>query len=128
MVNCNVPAEISFTKPMTGKNMNNNNFTEKVHKTINLADYQIGSVVSRTIINQKTGAVTFFAFDEGQKLSEHTAPYDAMVQVLEGEAEIIIGGIQHILKGGDLIIMPANISHSLNANKRFKMLLTMIRS
>lgn len=108
--------------------MDTNNFTEQVHQIINLADYQTGSVVSRTIVNQKIGTVTFFAFDEGQKLSEHTAPYDAMVQVLEGEAEIIIGGTPHILKGGDFIIMPANIPHSLNANKKFKMLLTMIRS
>jgi quercetin dioxygenase-like cupin family protein len=93
-----------------------------------LADYQEGSVVSRTIIDKKTGTVTFFAFDEGQGLSEHTAPFDALVYLLEGEAEIVISGKPVRLKEGEMIIMPANQPHALRALKNFKMILTMIRS
>lgn len=93
----------------------------------NLSAYQIGSVVSRTIINKKTGTVTFFAFDAGQGLSEHTAPYDAMVQIIDGEAEITIAGELHQMKAGEMIIMPANKPHALKATKQFKMLLTMVR-
>ena len=94
----------------------------------NFADYQDGAVVSRTVIEKKTGTVTFFAFDEGQGLSEHTAPYDAMVHLLDGEAEIVISGKLNHLKKGEMIIMPANEPHALKAIKRFKMVLTMIRS
>ncbi len=103
---------------------------EKAHvqKLINLADYQEGSIVSRTIIDQKTGTVTFFAFDQGQGLSEHTAPFDALVHLLDGEAEITISGKTHRLSAGEMIIMPANEPHALKALKRFKMVLTMIRS
>ena len=97
-------------------------------RLIDLADYQEGSVVSRTIIDKKTGTVTFFAFDEGQGLSEHTAPFDALVCVLEGEAEIIISGKAIHLKDGEMLIMPANQPHALRAPKNFKMILTMIRS
>lgn len=97
-------------------------------KLIDLADYQDGSVVSRTIIDKKTGTVTFFAFDEGQGLSEHTAPFDALVYLLDGEAEIAISGKPHRLKEGEMIIMPANQPHALRAVKKFKMTLTMIRS
>ena len=93
-----------------------------------LADYQEGSVVSRTIIDKKTGTVTFFAFDEGQGLSEHTVPFDALVYLLEGEAEIIISGKPIQLKDGEMVIMPANQPHALRAAKKFKMILTMIRS
>jgi quercetin dioxygenase-like cupin family protein len=93
-----------------------------------LADYQEGSIVSRTIIDKKTGTVTFFAFDEGQGLSEHTAPFDALVYLLDGEAEIVISGEPFRLKAGEVVIMPANDPHALKATKRFKMLLTMIRS
>jgi quercetin dioxygenase-like cupin family protein len=93
-----------------------------------LIDYQQGSVVSRTIIDKETGTVTLFAFDEGQGLSEHTAPYDAMVQVLEGEAKITISGKPNILKQGYTTIMPANEPHAVSAVTKFKMLLTMIRS
>ena len=93
-----------------------------------LADYQKGSVVSRTIIDKKMGTVTFFAFDEGQGLSEHTVPFDALVYLLEGEAEIVISGKPVRLKEGEMIIMPANQPHSLRAVKNFKMILTMIRS
>ena len=97
-------------------------------RLIDLADYQEDSVVSRTIIDKKTGTVTFFAFDEGQGLSEHTAPFDAMVYLLEGEAEILISGRPLRLKEGEMIIMPANQPHSLRAVRKFKMILTMIRS
>jgi quercetin dioxygenase-like cupin family protein len=97
-------------------------------RLVDLADYQEGSVVSRTIIDRKTGTVTFFAFAEGQGLSEHTAPFDALVYLLEGEAEIIISGKPIHLKSGEMVIMPANQPHALKATKSFKMILTMIRS
>lgn len=100
----------------------------KVVNITGLADYQDGSVVSRTLIKQKAGSVTFFAFDEGQELSEHTAPFDALVQLIDGEAEIVISGKAHHLKAGEMIIMPANEPHALRAPKPFKLLLTMIRS
>lgn len=90
--------------------------------------YQSGSIVSREIVSKKTGTVTVFAFDAGQGLSEHTAPFDAVVQILEGEAEITVSGSPFIARAGDLVIMPAGEAHSLKAVKRFKMLLTMIRS
>jgi len=97
-------------------------------RLIDLADYQEGSIVSRTILDKKTGTVTFFAFDEGQGLSEHTAPFDALVYLIDGEAEIVISGNPFHLKGGDMVIMPANDPHALRAITRFKMILTMIRS
>jgi quercetin dioxygenase-like cupin family protein len=93
-----------------------------------LVAYQDGSVVSRTLIDKKIGTLTLFAFDEGQGLSEHTAPFDAVVQVIDGEADIIIDGEPHRLVAGQMIIMPANHPHSLRATKRFKMLLVMIRA
>ena len=96
--------------------------------TIDLVNYQDGAVVSRTLINQKTGTVTLVAFDAGQELSEHTAPYDALVQVLDGETRITIAGQPFDLKAGDLIIMPANQPHAVSATTKFKMMLTMIRS
>ena len=97
-------------------------------RLINLADYQKGSIVSRTIIYKKTGTVAFFAFDEGQGLSEHTAPFDALVYLLDGEAEVVISGKPFRLKGGEMVVMPANDPHALKAIKGFKMILTMIRS
>lgn len=93
-----------------------------------LVDYQTGAVVSREIIKQKTGTVTVFAFDEGQGLSEHTAPFDALVYLLDGEAEITISGKPFQVKQGEMIVMPAHEPHALKAVKRFKMLLVMIRS
>lgn len=93
-----------------------------------LVNYQDGSVVSREIVKKPTGTVTIFAFDEGQGLSEHTAPFDALVYVLDGEAEISIAGKPHRLHGGEMILMPAQQPHALKALKRFKMILTMIRS
>ncbi len=100
-------------------------------KATRLADmiaYQEGSVVSRTIIDKEAGTVTLFAFDEGQGLSEHTAPYDAMVYVLEGEVIVSISGKPTAVKQGEMTVMPANKPHALSAVSRFKMLLTMIRS
>ena len=93
-----------------------------------LVDYQDGSIVSRTIVDKPTGTVTVFAFDQGQTLSEHTAPFDAMVQVLDGKAEFTIEGKPFPLAAGQMLIMPANKPHAVNAVERFKMLLTMIRS
>ena len=93
-----------------------------------LIDYQEGSVVSRTLIDKKTGTVTLFAFDYNQGLSEHTAPFDAMVYVLEGEVEVTISGKPVSLKQGEMTILPANQPHALAAKTRFKMLLTMIKS
>ena len=94
----------------------------------NLINYQDDAVVSRTIIDKPTGTVTLFAFDQNQGLSEHTAPYDALVQILEGEAEITISGNTIKLKQGEATIMPANKPHALTAKTKLKMLLTMIRS
>ena len=93
-----------------------------------LVSYQDGSVVSKTLIDKKIGTVTMFSFGEGQGLSEHTVPYDAFVQVVDGEAEVIINGAPHIVAAGQIIIMPANIPHELKAVKPFKMLLVMIRA
>ncbi len=93
-----------------------------------LVDYQTGAVVSREVLKKKTGTVTLFAFDAGQGLSEHTAPFDALAQVLDGEAEITIAGKPHLVRTGETILMPAQQPHALKADKRFKMLLIMIRS
>ncbi len=100
----------------------------RILRPVDLVGYQEGAVVSRTLINQKTGTVTLFAFDVGQELSEHTAPYDALVQVFDGETEITISGQTYHLKTGDLIMMPANQPHAVKALTPFKMMLTMIRS
>jgi quercetin dioxygenase-like cupin family protein len=91
-------------------------------------DYAPDAVVSKTLLKQKTGTVTLFAFDKGQELSEHTAPFDAMVLVLDGETELVIGGEPIRTHEGQMVIMPANIPHAVKAVERFKMLLTMIRS
>lgn len=100
-------------------------------KPISLAqavNYSKDSVVSKTLLDKKSGTLTLFAFDEGQGLSEHTAPFDAVVEILEGEAHLTIGGKVVIASAGTIVIMPANIPHALRAKKKFKMLLTMIRS
>ena len=101
---------------------------EEVFSSKDLIEYQEGAIVSKMLINEDVGSVTLFAFDEKQKLSEHTAPFDALVQVLDGEAEINISGKKYSLKQGDFIIMPANKPHAVTAIKRFKMMLTMIKS
>ena len=97
-------------------------------KLVDLIDYQKGSVVSQEISKKKTGTVSLFAFDEGQGLSEHTAPFDALVYLLDGEVEITISGKPFRLGKGEMIVMPANQPHALVAVKKFKMLLIMIRS
>jgi quercetin dioxygenase-like cupin family protein len=90
-------------------------------------DYSEGGIVSKRVIDRPTGNVSLFAFDKGQRLSEHKAPFDAMVQVVEGHAEIVIDGIPYKVQAGETIIMPANITHAVNAVEKFKMVLTMIK-
>ena len=97
-------------------------------RLVDLVAFQEGAVVSREIVNKPTGTVTLFAFSEGQGLSEHTAPFDALVHVLEGEVEITISGMKHRVSAGEGIIMPAGQPHALKGVTRFKMLLVMIRS
>ena len=104
---------------------------EAAHKVERLADlvsYQVGSVVSRTILDKDAGTVTLFAFYAGEGLSEHTAPYDAMVTVLEGGAEAKIAGESFLLGKGDMIVMPADVPHALRAVESFKMLLVMVKA
>ena len=100
----------------------------QVAKLSELIDYQDGSIVSKEIIKNEKGTVTLFAFDKGQGLSEHTAPFDALVYNFDGKAEVIIEGKTHLLETGEIIIMPANKPHALKAIERFKMLLIMVRS
>jgi quercetin dioxygenase-like cupin family protein len=92
-----------------------------------LLQYQEGTVASRMIVFKKTGTITLFAFDEGEGLSEHSAPFDAVLAVTDGVAEVIIGGKPFTVKSGEMIIMPANIPHAVKAKERFRMTLTMIR-
>lgn len=99
----------------------------KLFTVADLVDYQNGSIVSKTLIDKSTGTVTLFAFDRGQGLSEHTAPFDAMVQIVDGEAEIRIAEDTLIAHAGDMVIMPANVPHALKAVEKFKMTLVMIR-
>jgi quercetin dioxygenase-like cupin family protein len=100
----------------------------KVVRLSELVEYQEGAVVSRTIMDEEKGTVTLFAFGEGQGLSEHTAPFDALAHILDGEAEIIISGKTLNLQDGEMVIMPANEPHALKAKRKFKMILVMIRS
>lgn len=99
-----------------------------VSNLVERVSYQEGSVVSKTLIKKGTGTVTLFAFDKEQGLSEHTAPFDAMVCVLDGKVEIVIGGVVKVLKQGQMVIMPANVPHALKAIEKFKMMLIMIKS
>jgi quercetin dioxygenase-like cupin family protein len=103
-------------------------FLGRVHSLAGLVEYSLGSIVSRAIIDEGTGTVTVFAIDEGEGLSEHTAPFDALVQVIEGFIQIDVAGEPHQVRGGDILIMPADQPHALKAIERSKMLLTMIRS
>jgi len=103
------------------------NIVGDVGNLLDLVDYQDGSIVSKEIIKKDKGTVTLFAFDKGQGLSEHTAPFDALVYIFDGKAEVIISGQSLSLKAGEIIIMPANKPHALKAIERFKMLLVMIR-
>ncbi len=104
------------------------NSEPKISILIDQVNYQDEAVVSKTLIKKETGTVTLFAFDQGQGLSEHTAPFDALVCILDGEAEIMISGNPYVLKTGETIILPVNEPHSLKAIKKFKMMLTMIKS
>lgn len=104
------------------------NITGQVHELVNLVNYQDGSIVSKEIIRNDKGTVSFFAFDKGQGLSEHTAPFDAMVYVFDGKAEITIEGKPHRLKSGEMIIMPANKPHALKAIEQFKIMLVMVKA
>ena len=106
----------------------NRTLVGKVVRLSDLVEYQEGAVVSRTIIDKEKGTVTLFAFGEGQGLSEHTAPFDALAHILDGEAEIIISGKTLNLQDGEMVIMPANEPHVLKAKRKFKMILIMIRS
>lgn len=110
------------------KKLETKDLISKVLSYDQLIDYQDGAVVSKTIIGKKAGTVTLFAFDQGQGLSEHTAPFDALVQIIDGKAEITIAGKVYEVKNSESIIMPANQVHALRAVEKFKMLLTMIRS
>ena len=107
---------------------NSENLIGQVLNLAGLVKYQKGAVVSRTVIDKKIGTVTLFSFDKGQGLSEHTAPYDAMVCILDGDAAITIAGEPLKVKKGEMVIMPANKPHALKAAKKFKMLLIMIRA
>ncbi len=106
----------------------NENFISQANNLESLMDYQTDSVVSKTIIGKKAGTVTMFAFDKDQGLSEHTAPYDAMVYMVDGEAQITISGKAIIVKKGEMVILPANEPHALEALSKYKMLLIMIKS
>jgi len=108
--------------------MTQNRLLAKAFDLAGMVEYQSGSVVSQEILKKGSGTVTLFAFDEGQGLSEHTAPFDAIVFIADGQAEITIDGKPSIVKKGEIIIMPANKPHSLSAVSRFKMLLIMIRA
>lgn len=101
--------------------------TATVFELVNQVDYAQGAIVSKQIIKNQAGNVTLFSFDKEQGLSEHAAPFDALVQILDGEVKIHIAGVEHNLKTGDFIVMPANIPHALQAVTQFKMLLTMIK-
>lgn len=109
--------------------MSSNEFEKaKVFSFSNSVDYSAGGIVSKTVLKKQTGNISLFSFDKGEALSEHTAPFDAMIQVVDGKGEITIGGKPYIVNAGETIIMPANISHAVKAVEKFKMVLTMIRS
>ena len=99
----------------------------KIIQPADFVDYSHGSIVSKTLVDHKSGTLTLFAFDRGQGLSEHVAPFDAVVQILDGEAAITIAGRKLRAKSGEMVIMPANVPHALKAEEKFKMLLIMIR-
>src|SRR5512136_1486569 len=117
-----------MTKKAESKASGGESLLGKVLNVAGLVEYQKGAVVSRQIINKPTGTVTVFSFDKGEGLSEHTAPFDALVQILDGEAEVTISGKPNKLTAGEMIIMPAGQPHSLKAPAKFKMALVMIRS
>ena len=104
------------------------NIIEEAKSLVDLVDYQDGAVVSKEVIRKDKGTVTLFAFDKGQGLSEHTAPFDALVYIVDGEAQIIISNKSNLVKKGQMIILPASKPHALSAVKRFKMLLIMVKA
>jgi quercetin dioxygenase-like cupin family protein len=109
--------------------MDSNEFERaKVFSFSESVDYSDGGIVSKTVIKKQTGNISLFSFDKGESLSEHTAPFDAMIQVVDGKGEVVIGGKSFILEAGQSIIMPANITHAVIAIEKFKMVLTMIKS
>lgn len=106
----------------------NNTEHSKVQKLSEMVDYQDGTIVSKTLINKDKGTVTIFAFDKDQTLSEHTAPFDALLQALDGEVEVLISGKKYHLTTGEMILMPANVPHAVKAVEKFKMMLIMIKA
>jgi quercetin dioxygenase-like cupin family protein len=109
--------------------MSTNQFERsKIFSFSESVDYSEGGIVSKTVLKKQTGNISLFSFAKGEALSEHTAPFDAMIQVVDGKGEVIIGGKSFILETGQCIIMPANIAHAVNAVEKFKMVLTMIKS
>jgi quercetin dioxygenase-like cupin family protein len=100
----------------------------EVQKLSEMVNYQDGTIVSKTLINKDKGTVTLFAFDKDQSLSEHTAPFDALVQAIDGEIEVVISGKNHYLTTGEMILMPANVPHAVKAIEKFKMMLIMIKT
>ena len=109
--------------------MQSNEFEKaKVFSFSDSVEYASGGILSKTVLKKETGNISLFSFAEGEALSEHTAPFDAMIQVVDGKGEVIIGGKSFILESGQTIIMPANIPHAVKAVERFKMVLTMIKS
>lgn len=119
---------IKIDKRKSGKSMSSIVEAAKTFIAADSIEYADGSVVSKTIIKKQTGNITLFAFDKGEGLAEHRTPHEALVQILDGEAEIIIGGISNRVKNGQCIILPADIPHALKANERFKMMLIMIKN
>jgi quercetin dioxygenase-like cupin family protein len=109
--------------------MQSNEFEKaKVFSFSDSVEYASGGILSKTVLKKETGNISLFSFAQGEALSEHTAPFDAMIQVVDGKAEVIIGGKSFILESGQTIIMPANIPHAVKAVEKFKMVLTMIKS
>jgi quercetin dioxygenase-like cupin family protein len=109
--------------------MESNEFQKsKVYSFNESIDYSDGGIVSKTVLKKQSGNISLFSFDKGEALSEHTAPFDAMITVVDGKGEVVIGGKSFILTAGQTIIMPANITHAVNAVEKFKMVLTMIKS
>lgn len=107
--------------------MTEDNLNAQVHNLGGLVEYQPGSVVSRTLLNKSSGTVTIFAFDRGESLSEHTTPYDALVFAVDGDLEIALAGERHQVRSGDVLLMPANVPHAVDARTQSKMVLVMIR-
>ncbi len=122
---------MEYTPESTGSMRNPDKKREELRGQVlmlkDLVNYQEGTVASRMIINRKAGSITLFSFDENEGLSEHTAPYDAVVTILEGECEVWVAGMTHRMKESETIIFPANAPHALSAITRFKMMLTMIK-